>query len=58
MWRTASVSWCGAHATAAFNENPSLATVNGFDTLDVAAAGASLSVKNLRPACGPTAIRY
>ena len=45
-------------ATAAFNENPSRATVNGFGTLDVGAAAASLSVKTLRPGCGPAAMPY
>lgn len=33
--------WCGAPETAAFNESPSLATVNGFGTLNVAAGAAT-----------------
>jgi len=43
------VRWSGSQEAAAFNENPSRATVNGFGTLDVAAGAARLSVKTLRP---------
>jgi hypothetical protein len=34
------------------------ATVNGFATLEVVAGEANLRVSTLRPACGPTAMRY
>jgi len=58
MLRTASTYDCNPQPTAAFNDKPSLATVNGFGALDADAGAASLRINTLRCACAPTTVRY